>query len=133
MSNYIQIAGLRGHTNDYIQLSLMKGNHCNENLKMFQDDFYTLCLKDPKKNIGLRKKSDHKHAEIIFKFDEVTIDYLCSDFARFCLAILKNTSNLVCGKSLSLIPKEPIPISEELKEYIEEFLPDYYGIRDTVK
>ena len=115
---------------DYIQIAIYQGNHSSKIDKMFQDDFYTLCLKSPKKNIGLRKKSKFFQKEIIFKSDQVCLDYLCSDFARFCLSFYKSTQNLYDGKSISIIPKQPIPISEELKEYIEEFLPDCYGIRN---
>jgi hypothetical protein len=119
MSDYIQIAAVRGHCQNY-------------KTQMSTDDFYTLCLKNPNDNIGLRKKSPRIDGEIIFKSSDVTIDYLCCDFVRFCLALLKNSQNLY-NDQMSFIPKQPIPISEELRDYIEEFLPDYYGIRDNVK
>lgn len=116
MSDYIQLTAIRGHVN-------------LDNELMHKDDFYTLFQKKPKNNIGLRKQSNHKHREIVFYSSDVDIDYLCSDFVRFCLCLIKNYCNFNSGE-MSLIPKQPIPISEELKEYIEEFLPDYYGIRD---
>ena len=110
MSDYIQIARIRGHCQNY-------------NAKMLTDDFYTLCQKNPKDNIGLRSKG-----MIVFLYNEVNIKYLCSDFVRFCLSLYKNKQDIDAGE-MTIIPKQPIPISEELKEYIEEFLPDYYGIR----
>ena len=113
---------------DYIQIAAIRGHQENHKPAMYKDDFYTLCLKNPQNNIGLRKQSQHKNGEIVFYSIDVDVDYLCSDFVRFCLCLIKNYCNLGTGE-LSLIPKEPIPISEELKEYIEDFLPDYYGIR----
>ena len=116
MSDYIQLARIICHEEDH------KPN-------MHKDGFYTLCMKDPKRNIGLRKKSIKIcHHLPTFKSSDVTIDYLCSDFVRFCLSLYKNYSNLDCGE-MTLIPTKPIPISQELMEYIEEFLPDYYNIR----
>ena len=130
MSDYIQIANLRGTPcrSDYIQLSAIIGNHTKNNNKMYENDFYTLCQKDPNKNIGLRKQSKHSRNQIILNFNDVSLDYLCSDIVRFCLSIYKNNGHLG-NSNMTIIPKEPISISEELKEYIEDFLPDFYGIR----
>jgi hypothetical protein len=99
------------------------GHHQTKKVKMHKDDFYTICMKDFKNNIGLRSRR-----MIVFKSSEVSLDYVCSDFARFCLALYKNNQHND-GNAMSLIPKKPIPISEELKEYIREYLPDYYGVR----
>ena len=115
---------------EYIQIARLIGHHNLNKPEMVKNDFYTILMKDPKRNIGLRKKS--KSHLPVFKSDSVDLDYLCSDLVRFCLALYKNNQHNDAGE-MSLIPKEPIPISEELQEYIEEFLPDYYGIRDTVK
>lgn len=114
---------------DYIQLARVRGNSCQSNISMHKDDFYTILMKYPKNNIGLRKKSIKVCNHLpTFKTTDITIDYLCSDFVRFCLALYKNYSNLDAGE-MSLIPTKPIPRSEELKQYMEEFLPDFYGIR----
>jgi hypothetical protein len=130
MNDYIQIANRRGHclnTQDYIQIARIIG-HSNLKFKdMHKDDFYTLCMKDPKNNIGLRKNCKVNDLPV-FKLDEVSLEYLCCDLVRFCLSLYKNYSNIDTGE-MSLIPKQPIPISEELREYIRDFLPDYYGIR----
>lgn len=115
MTEYIQLAAIVGHVN-------------LNNETMLKNDFYTICQKNPQNNIGLRKQSKHNHGEIIFKYDDTTVEYLCSDFVRFCLSFYKNSQNLFF-KEMSLIPKQPIPISKELQEYMEEFLPDYYGLR----
>jgi len=115
-SDYIQVAGIRGTP-----------NRSKNALSMVLDDFYTLCLKDPRDNIGLRFKV-RKDGLIVFKRSDVCLDYLCSDFARFCLALYKNNGQNI-NKNMYMIPLTPIPISEELKQYIEEFLPDFYDIR----
>jgi hypothetical protein len=130
MSDYIQIAMNRGNVfleKDYIQLARITGHIYYDQDKMFKDDFYTLCQKNPKKNIGLRKQNKTHHM-ITFKSSDVDVDYLCSDFVRFCVSLIKNNANLYVGE-MSLIPKQSIPISEELRDYIRDFLPDYYGIR----
>ena len=114
MSDYIQIARIRGTEEKY------KSN-------MHKNDFYILCRKNPKDNIGLRSKG-----MIVFLYNEVNIKYLCSDFVRFCLSLYKNKQDIDAGE-MTLIPKQPIPISDELREYIEDFLPDFYGIRNNVK
>ena len=114
MSDYIQIVCNRGHSNI-------------KDKSMHKNDFYTILMKDPKNNIGIRKKSESHHLPT-FKSSEVTIDYLCSDFVRFCLSLYKSGCYIHRGE-LTIIPKQHISISDELKEYIEQFLPDYYGIR----
>jgi hypothetical protein len=114
MSDYIQLANIIGHSN------LNKS-------EMVKDDFYTLCMKNPKENIGLRNDSI-----ITLKISDVSLDYFCSDFVRFCLALYKTKQNLHRGE-LTIIPKQSFPISEELTQYIEEFLPDYHNIRHIVK
>jgi hypothetical protein len=130
--DYIQIARIRGHIDlDYIQIANIKGLQEDNKIEMIKDDFYTICMKDPKENIGLRKKCESDHLPT-FKTLDISIDYLCSDFVRFCLSLYKNYSNLDRGE-LTIIPKKEIPISEELRRYIEEFLPDYHNIRHIVK
>ena len=139
MSDYIQLAAIIGTANrpKYIQVANVSGNHIQlANLRghqedhkpnMVKDDFYTLCMKDPKDNIGLRKKG-----MIVFEKQIVDLEYLCSDLARFCLSIFKNNQHND-NANMEMIPKRAIPISEELKKYMEDFLPDFYGIRNNVK
>ena len=118
---------------DYIQLVSIRGtpNRTKDAIEMVTNDFYTLCCKNPQKNIGLRLNS-RKHELLVFNTDNITLDYLCSDFVRFCLSLYKNNQHTCLGE-MSLIPKELIPISKELKEYIEEFLPDFYDNRTNRK
>jgi site-specific DNA-methyltransferase (adenine-specific) len=69
------------------------------------------------------------------------IEYLKTDFARFCLSFYKNNANLGTGE-LAIIPwldftnkwtdkelYEKFNVSEELQNYINTFIPDYHGIR----
>jgi hypothetical protein len=114
---------------EYIQLIPGMGHEENKLPNMHKDDFYTLITKDFK--VGIRNKQ-RKDGSIIFFANDIDIEYLKSDLVRFCLALYKSNRNIHYGE-LSLIPKQPIPISKELQDYIEEFLPDYYGIRDNVK
>lgn len=70
------------------------------------------------------------------------IKYCKTDFARFCLSLYKINENLVWGE-MSLIPWldftqewddeklfEKFQVSEELQNFIREFLPDFHGIRN---
>lgn len=116
MNNYIQLASVRGTP-----------NRTKNPVPMVLDDFYTLCIQNTDNNFGLRKQTKQHHLPT-FKSSDIDINYLCSDFVRFCLSLHKNKCNLDRGE-LKMIPKSPIPISDELKEYIEDFLPDFYGIR----
>ena len=120
MSDYIQLAFIRGHS-----------NKTNNAIEMVLDDFYTLFCKNPETNTYF-KNNHRQDFNIIFKTTDISLDYLCSDFVRFCLALYKNNPQLSSG-NMTLIPIQPIPISQELQEYIEEFLPDFYNIRDIVK
>jgi hypothetical protein len=113
---------------DYIQLYANMGHQHLNNDKMVKDDFYVLVTRNHK--MGLRNKLSKSEC-IIFKVndkDSVNLDYLCSDLVRFCLSLYKNNQHND-GNAMSLIPKQSFPISEELRRYIEKFLPDYHGIR----
>jgi len=70
------------------------------------------------------------------------IEYLKSDFARFCLSIYKNNGHMRSGGVCRLIPWldfsqswddeklfKHFEIDQETQNYIRKFLPDYYGIR----
>ena len=68
-------------------------------------------------------------------------NYCKTDFARFCLSIYKINENLVWGE-MSMIPWldfteewddeklfDKFDVSQELQDYIKDFLPDFHGIR----
>ncbi len=132
----IQLATIRGHVN----LTANSG-------EIVKDDFYTMIMKNPNDNKGMRneiKRNDDNR--LIFSFDteleqEHFLSYMQTDFARFCLAINKVHSNQRAG-CLNGIPYldftqewndeklyEFFNIDEETQTYITNFLPDYHGIR----
>jgi hypothetical protein len=112
---------------------------------MIKDDFFTMIMEDSSKNLGIRKKTT-KSDSLCWKFGTEQearnfIDYLKTDFARFCLAQYKVNGNNHRGE-LSLIPMldftqqwtdemlyKRFGIDERTQKYITEFLPDYYNIR----
>lgn len=142
---------LRKEENDkfYCQLAYNRGHvYINNMNHMVMDDFYTMVMKDSNKNNGIRKntitRDDQWH---VWEFDSQVnqsnfIDYLKTDFARFCLSIYKNNSCVFLGE-LELIPWldfteswndeklfNHFQIDKETQDYIRSFLPDYYGIRN---
>ena len=91
---HCQIAGIRGNVN----LSSSTNS-------IVKDDFYTMALKDSDKNKGIRKV-DSGGATLEFQTElelENFICYIKTDFARFCLSLLKNKSDLHRGE-LEIVP-----------------------------
>jgi hypothetical protein len=134
-------------TKFYCQLAAIRGHELrNDPSHMHQNDFYTMLMKNSDQNKGVRNLNARKDGFIVFEFtSEVEqnnfISYLKSDFARFCLSIVKNTQNIHYGE-MELIPWldfteewddeklfKKFDVSQELQDYIRDFLPDYYGIR----
>lgn len=132
---YVQLAAIRGHV-----------NLTSNSKDIVQDDFYSMVMLDSDNNKGVRKPNSRNDGYIVFEFDTQNeqdnfINYLKTDFSRFCLAIMKNKADLHYGE-MSLIPwldfKEEwddeklfkkFDVSQELENYIRDFIPDYYGIR----
>lgn len=132
---YCQLAAIRGHV-----------NLTSKNKHIVQDDFYTVLMKDAEQNKGVRNLNVRKDGFIVFEFNTESeqinfINYLKTDFARFCLSIVKNTQNIHYGE-MELIPWLDFTeewdddklfakfyVSQELQDYIKYFLPDYHGIR----
>ena len=130
---------------EYCQLAGIRGNVSKDRLNICGDDFYTLVLKNSETNKGIRKSSD-KDKMPVFEFhsnDERDnfINYLKTDFARFCLSFFKINQHTDCGE-MEIIPWldftqswdddklfEHFNVSKEIQDYIRKFLPDYYGIR----
>jgi len=121
----------------YINIAQIRGNvNKNSDVNMIQHDFYTIITRD---NVVSREINNH----MFFKFTNDLessnfINYLKTDFVRFCLSINKNNSQLECGE-LSMIPwldftqewtdeklyKEFNLTKEEIK-FIEKHIPKYY-------
>lgn len=128
----------------YVQFAEIRGtpNRSKNSNDMVLDDFYTMVMKNSDDNKGIRKTT----IPPTFVFDseievENFINYAKSDFARFCLSIYKNASQLSRGE-LEIVPWldfteewddeklfEKFEVSQELQDYIREFLPDFHGIR----
>jgi hypothetical protein len=105
-----------------------------------------MVMQDSDNNKGVRKPNSRNDGFIVFEFSteiqqDNFIKYLKTDFARFCLAIVKNKADLHYGE-MSLIPWldfteewdddklfKKFDVSQELQDYIRDFLPDYYSIR----
>ena len=133
---HCQFAAIRGHVNE------------RDGSSMVQDDFYTCCMQDTESNKGIRQPNLTRAGNPTPTFEFNTeherdnfIKYINTDFARFCLSLLKNNANLAVGE-MKLIPwldfseewddeklYEHFNVSDELQDFIKKFLPDYYGIR----
>ncbi len=126
----------------YVQLADIIGNHSSNPDKLLKDDFYTFVMKDSDKNLGIRKENISNTFAFNSQEEQNNfINYLKTDFARFCLTLFKNNANLHRGE-LEIVPWldftqewdddklfAKFNVSQDLQDYIREFLPDYYGIR----
>jgi hypothetical protein len=134
----------------YCQLTAMM-NGFTKGASKLSDKFYSLTMKNFQGNIGIRNTNPLRDGLIepsmpTFKFstDKEVINFLnyCqTDFVRFCLCIYKNSANIIYGE-IDLIPWldfteewnddklfAKFDVSQELQDYIRDFLPDYHGIR----
>lgn len=133
---HCQLAAIRGHVNE------------RDGSSMVQSDFYTCCMQDVEGNKGIRQPNLNRagNPTPTFEFDteierDNFLNFINTDFARFCLSLLKNNANLAVGE-MKLIPWldfteewdddklfKKFDVSQELQDYIRDFLPDYYSIR----
>lgn len=133
---------------EHCQLAAIIGHTSKDGSTKVKDDFYTLTMKNISDNKGIRQPNLNRPGNPTPTFEFTTANerdnfllYLNTDFARFCLAILKNGKNAAVGE-MELIPwldfTQPwddeklfqhFDINKETQDYIREFLPDYYGIR----
>ena len=129
----------------YCQLADIIGNinSTSKTSQMVKDDFYTLTIKNSKDNLGIRKNT----IQNTYHFEDERqrasfLKYCETDFVRFCLALTKNNTHVDTGE-MKNIPWldfteswddeklfKKFDVSQELQDYIREFLPDYYGIRN---
>lgn len=156
MSYYVQISLIRGHVNEkyYVQISLIRGDviyrgHMlgptdvkNYNNEIVKKDFYTLIGKTPDINKGIRKPDITTYEFNTQVEQDNFINYCKTDFARFCLALTKNSQNIAKGE-LKLIPWmdftqkwtdeklfDHFNVDTETQIYIKKFIPDYYNIKN---
>ena len=128
----------------YCQLADIIGNIniTSKTFQMVKDDFYTLTIKNSQNNIGIRKTTIAN--TYCFNADTERTNFLryCeTDFVRFCLALTKNNTHVDTGEMKNIpwldFTEEwnddklfaKFDVSQELQDYIRDFLPDYYGIR----
>ncbi len=126
-----------------IAISARKGHEANSHKKMYKDDFYTLVMQNSEDNKGIRKIDSGAGFYEFNTTIEVDnfIDYCKTDFARFCLALLKNKADLHRGE-LEIVPWLDFTeswddkklfsffgINQETQDYIQNYLPDYHAIR----
>lgn len=127
-----------------IQLAVVRGHVGITDHEMISDDFYTIVMRE-EENVGIRKA--HPYEPLYFEFNSKVqqlnfLNYLKTDFARFCLSLYKNNGNLIHGSICGLIPWldftqewndeklfRHFEIDQTTQEYIRKFLPDYYNIR----
>jgi hypothetical protein len=131
----------------YVQLAAIKGNYCrSEKMNIKNAD---MLMNDSEKNKGIRQPNLDKHGGTCIptfylnteQEQDNFINYLKTDFARFCLSIIKNNANLGAGE-MNLIPYldftekwdddklfKYFNVDKETQNYIREFLPDHHGIR----
>ncbi len=134
---HCQLAAIRG--------TPVRSKNSNE---MLLDDFYTMIMKTPEANKGIRQPNLTRagNPTPTFEFDTENelnnfINYLQTDFARFCFALYKNNNNTSVGE-MELIPwldfteewddeklYKTFNVSQKLQDYIKDFLPDFHGIR----
>jgi hypothetical protein len=134
----------------HCQLAAIRGtpNRSKGAVTMVLDDFYTMVMKNSDDNKGIRQPNLDKPGNPTPTFEFNTeierdnfINYLKTDFARFCLSLLKNNGHLSSGE-MDLIPWmdfteewdddklfKKFNVSQELQDYIKDFLPDFHGIR----
>ena len=142
--SYCQSAAIRGDVEDRNK----KKNYDHTNNKIVKDNFYTILttvegckgIREPRLN-----KPGGKTPTFGFNSDRERdnfLNYLNTDFARFCLSIFKINQHLENGE-MELIPWldfteewtdeklfAKFDIDQKTQEYIRSFLPDYYGIRN---
>jgi hypothetical protein len=124
----------------YLNLSEIRGHgETNTINKMVKDDFYTFVPK----SYTIKERKDAKYFNCGFDTEEEAynfLNYLKSDFARFCLSIYKINSTLAGTSSvLNSVPwldftqewtdeklYAHFQISEEEQSFIKEIIPPYY-------
>ena len=122
--------------NYYINVAQHRGNHTKKGKKLYKDDFYTIVTKD-----DIPTTEHTKHLWFGFKNEnEATnfLQYLKTNFVRFCLSIYKNNSQ-VCRGELEIVPYldftqewtdeklyKEFNLTQEEINFINTHIPKYY-------
>jgi hypothetical protein len=89
----------------YVNLSQIRGHvDLNSDKVMLKSDFYTLCTRDLKPSTS--KRQQREKTQVAFDTEEQAdnfLEYVKTNFVRFCLSINKINQNLYCGE-MSNIP-----------------------------
>ena len=132
----------------YCQLAAIIGTNSETDPSGVKDDFYTLTMKNLAGCKGIRQPDLNRPGNPTPTFGFITdteidnfLAYVNTDFARFCLALLKAGKNAAVGE-MELIPWldftqawddeklfKHFDVNKDTQDYIRKFLPDYYGIR----
>ena len=146
LHNHTNIFSKKKQTNFSVRFAVIRGNaHVSDGWK---DDFFSLFCKDYNENLCDKNFMKYNRLantqKLIWSFDNEEermnfVTYCKSKFARFCLSYLKENGNLANGE-LESVPwldfkkhwndktlKEYFNISNELYDYIDHFIPDYYS------
>lgn len=126
-----------------VQISRFGGHNDFNSDRMIKDDFYTMVMRG-NENLGVRTVKPNKiYFEFKTSYEQLNfLNYLKTDFSRFCLCFYKNSVELISGRICRLIPWldftqewddeklfKHFEIDKQTQDYIRKFLPDYYGIR----
>ena len=142
IDHIIQLSENYDKSKFYVQIATATGTASTTTLE--KDDYFTLIPKNDELSKTVRKISFRS-----FEFDTVSqqenfINFMKSDFVRFCVAIYKVTLYIRNDVELQLVPwmgnfnevwddqklYNMFNIPDEMQNFIEEFLPDYYDIRN---
>ena len=126
--------------NFYVNLSQIRGHvDLASDTIMLKSDFYTLCTKDliPTNSPRVQREKTQASFQTIEEANNF-INYVKTNFVRFCLSINKNNQNLYCGE-MSLIPwldfsikwtddllNNKFELNENEIDFINRVIPKYY-------
>lgn len=123
----------------FVSISAIRGHIFTEGNKMYRDDFFTLVTKDL---IPYNSTQVENLKGMAFQFDSYDealnfINFCKTDFARFCLALLKTDNNL--NSQMWLVPWMDFTqewtdeklfshfnITKEEQAFIKQVIPAYY-------
>jgi site-specific DNA-methyltransferase (adenine-specific) len=110
--------------NYYVNTAQIRGNVLkNSDDKMVQDDFYTIVTKD---TTVLETKAKHMYFSFNTELEANNfLEYIKTDFCRFCLSIFKNNSQLDRGEL------EIIPWLDFTKKWTDELLSIEFDLTDS--
>ena len=108
----------------YINIAQIRGNvNLRSDKSMIQDDFYTIVSRDNKVE---RQIDNHMFFKFVTELEANNfLNYLKTNFVRFCLSIYKNNSQLECGEM------EMIPYLDFTKEWNDESLSILFNLTEN--